>query len=358
MKITFKTLQQKQFQIEAEPSDTFAEVKQKIEISQGCKPENQKIVFSGKILTDGQTVGDTGVTEKDFMVVMITKPKVPVSTTPAPATPREATPSTPANTATISQTPAPSSTTSAVTPQPPSVTPVPVVSDTTEAAPETTGEIATDGIVSGSAYQAVISNMIEMGYDREMVVRAMRASFNNPDRAVEYLLNGIPDVNEAELASQVRSPSARAAQSPLAGDAGAGESMAPRSSNLPPELQYLREHPQFQQIRQAIQQDPQTIQPILQQLVQSNPSLIEIINNHQDEVLQMLMGDVEGDELGGGQQSMVIEVTPEERDAISRLEDLGFEQNVVLQAYFACDKNEELAANYLFDHGHDDEFQD
>lgn len=40
----------------------------------------------------------------------------------------------------------------------------------------------------GAQREAAIQNMLEMGYERENIDRAMRAAFYNPDRAVEYLL--------------------------------------------------------------------------------------------------------------------------------------------------------------------------
>ena len=42
-------------------------------------------------------------------------------------------------------------------------------------------------------------------------------------------------------------------------------------------------------------------------------------------------------------------------DAINRLQSLGFPKNRAAEAYFACDKNEEMAANFLFESGMEDE---
>lgn len=113
------------------------------------------------------------------------------------------------------------------------------------------------------------------------------------------------------------------------------------------------------QLRQLVQSNPALLQPFLESLATSNRDLFNLISRNQQAFMQFLaegsgveLGDMdEGDEEGGHQGGVPIQVTEAERDAIERLQGMGFPRDIVLQAFFACDKNEELAANFLLESG-------
>lgn len=89
----------------------------------------------------------------------------------------------------------------------------------------------------------------------------------------------------------------------------------------------LRNHPVFNQLRQHIQQNPQDLQPILQQLAQVEPRLIQMINENQEAFFQFVYEPITTPVAplgtGGGMGGQVdVTVTNEEKDAIDRVSEL------------------------------------
>jgi len=56
----------------------------------------------------------------------------------------------------------------------------------------------------------------------------------------------------------------------------------------------------------------------------------------------------------GGVPQGYIQVTQEEKAAIDRLTDLGFDRQLAIEAFLVCDRNEAEAANYLLNMGNED----
>merc|ERR1740128_962795 len=172
-----------------------------------------------------------------------------------------------------------------------------------------------------------------MGYEKPQVEAALRASYNNPDRAVEYLLTGIP-------------PSAAAPQAAPAASTPAAGQPAPAAGTGENPLAFLRDHEMFQQIRSVIQQTPQMLTTMLQQIGCSNPELLSIISQNQEAFIRMINEGEGGDDLdlgalAGGEGGPaagegldapgVIQVSPQDKEAIERLKALGFPESLVVQ---------------------------
>jgi len=349
-------------------------LKEKIEAEKGTDypAVGQKLIYAGRILDDASILNDHGFDDKKFIVIMVTKPKT--TAPPQPAVPAAA----PTPAAAPPQSEAPTPTTPAESTPPPR----------NESA--STGLLAAEAaLIVGERVNEMVQNIMDMGYPRDQVEQALRASFNNPDRAVEYLLNGIPDRvadipgvaggqggDDASLEFLLGSQGQSEAALSMEGESEEGED----PSDDP--LAFLRAQPQFAQMRQVVQQNPSLLNAIMQQISQTNPALLQMISQNQDAFYRMLTESsppagstpatnappaagsnrgVRAEESLGGQEGAdgylspgVIHVTPQDKEAIERLKALGFPEHLVVQAYFACEKNENLAANFLLSQNFDD----
>nr|ACU21107.1 unknown [Glycine max] len=397
MKVFVKTLKGTHFEIEVNPSDTLSEVKKNIETVQGADvypAAQQMLIHQGKVLKDGTTLEENKVAESSFIVIMLSKTKSSSGEGSTTSTAPSAKPSaTPTSTSVSTAPQAPASTgasatpvtapTAAPAPAPapaaPAPAPAPIFSGSSVPESDIYGQAASN-LVAGSNLEGTIQQILDMGggsWDRDTVVRTLRAAYNNPERAVEYLYSGIPEQAEAPPVTGVPAsaqPSNPPADTPQAAQPASVPSSGPNANPLDlfPQglpnvgsgaagagsLDFLRNSQQFQALRAMVQANPQILQPMLQELGKQNPHLMRLIQEHQVDFLRLINEPVEGGEgniLGqlAGTMPQAVTVTPEERQAIERLEAMGFDRATVLEVYFACNKNEELAANYLLDHMHE-----
>ncbi|KAK9892464.1 hypothetical protein WA026_020455 [Henosepilachna vigintioctopunctata] len=375
MKITLKNLQQQTFVVDIEPTKTVKQLKQKIEQDKGKEypSDNQRLIYAGKILSDESPLSEYNIDEKKFIVVMVTKPKPPEKVESGDGNTDQKSLigifSIVFNQSIECSTGRPAPQIAQTQPAPPPVASVqeqPAATNAGAVQPPATADLsnaAESALLMGEEYETMVRNITDMGYARDQVEQALRASFNNPDRAVEYLINGIPaNLDEQEGVSESADMS------------GVDE----RQSDADDPLAFLRSQPQFQQMRQVIQQNPQLLNAVLQQIGQSNPALLQLISQNQESFVRMLNEPSPGQPgsganispasnapsgqgmplvppaSGGALPSNMIQVTPQDKDAIDRLKALGFPEHLVVQAYFACEKNENLAANFLLSQNFDD----
>jgi len=305
------------------------------------------------------------------LVLMVKKPKDEEA--PKPKTPtqqQQQASSAPAQASQPAQPSVPASTPE----QAPSSAPTPSVPATPSSSPMVDP-------ISGQNVESMISQLTDMGFPADQVQLALRASFFNMDRAVEYLTNGIPpgvipSIAQVNPGVPAPAPAHAPAPAPRAAPAPASGGLQLPANLIPPGLAQqanaspldARNNPMFPLLQQIAREDPNRLTEFLAQLAQTNPDLLRVIVQHRDEFIRMLSG-VEGGGAGGGSGSgagaggagaggagrqHTITVTPEDQAKITNIISItGMARERVMEAYFLFDKDEAMAINYLLNNPED-----
>lgn len=305
-----KPLKGDTFKVDIEPEQKVSDLKEKVEKTKSEFPAaQQKLIFNGKILNDNDVIKDLDIKPEAFIVVMVTK-ATPPPERPAPAaatTQPEASatnaPSNPEPTTGTTDTPM-----AAATP----TRPLPQIITALRSNPrfrELAQTVARNPAVLARMLPALQQNHREL----MMAIRENGDGFIQMCR--EEVGMGGGGMGGAQMMAQMMQQ-------------GAGD---PRMRAV---AQMLAQNPQM--LQQMMQEDPE-----LAAALQANPQALQGL-------LQAAGNSLPGQGAGGPQQ---IVLSQDDRAAIERLCALGFDRNLAAQAYLACDKNEELAANFLLEGG-------
>ena len=339
MKLTIKSIKQQAYEVEVTSQDILVkELKKEIEARHGFESSTLKLLYKGTLLDDAKTLKDYNIAENEVLVMMNMKAK-PINVPKEEEKKAE------------------------------QLTDTKLTSSTTTNKPSTTVKPEKD-------YTAQIKQLSEMGFSAEESKNSIKAARGNVELAIEFLYNGIPDnlPNEEELVQ--------------GGEEG---------GNSPDKL--LKTFASV--IKVACQGNPGNLSTIMGAMEQSQPELVALIRQNEEQFRNLISQPVTEEDMrtfqtftqqgrqggqgipggqggqggqgagrtagstsqstGGtsGQQQAgrgQIKLTKEEFEAINRLKVFGFSEIDCVQAYFAFDKNEEQALNFLFDNKQQEEF--
>mmetsp|Transcript_91279 Transcript_91279/g.144232 ORF Transcript_91279/g.144232 Transcript_91279/m.144232 type:complete len:536 (+) Transcript_91279:63-1670(+) len=185
VEITIKALQGESFTVEIDDEENVESLAVVIMCMRPEVGEELKMILAGRRLKDEEVIKNLGLTPSSFIVVTGKKPapEAPtVAPTPAPVpvpttipNPVDAMLAAVANAGNAHTNPTPA-------PIAPTPTPPPA------------------GQVGGALDEEVVQTLCAMGFERAQVAKALQAAFNNAERAAEYLLTGIPEVEVEQQA--------------------------------------------------------------------------------------------------------------------------------------------------------------
>jgi UV excision repair protein RAD23 len=320
MKITIKSIKQVPYDVEVPSEETkVLELKAIIENTHNFDKSALKLLFNGTLLDDNKSLKDYSIKEGMSIIMMNVKAKpVNVNTSQSVASNEEKKESTEK------------------------------VTQSNQIKPET--KPVEKPVTQEKDYSKEVKQLTEMGFSAEEAKNAIKAAKGNIEIAIEFLYNGIPNANDFDVPEDEMM------------DMGEGQENDP--SKVLKNIASM--------VKIVSQGNPSQIQNVLVQLQQNNPEVFELITENEEEFRNLLskplsQEDVENFQrfqqqsggLSGGESEQgngngnssneTIRLSKPDYEAVQRLKALGFSEMDAVQAYFAFEKNEEMAANFLYE---------
>ena len=202
-------------------------------------------------------------------------------------------------------------------------------------------------------YPNELKQLTEMGFDKETSEKALKISKGNLQGAIELAMNGITDEDLAFFEEQ--------------------EQQSQNNRNNTPTLKTIASV-----IKVLCQHDPSNLEDILQTLQQNAPELMNMISNNQEEFENLLKEPMNENDLRNFEQFQIengelfglgeedeeddndgINLTKDEMDKVKKIvEFTGVSDAEAVQAFIACEKNEQLATNFVLENKYGNDSMD
>ncbi|KAL0232963.1 hypothetical protein GEMRC1_011710 [Eukaryota sp. GEM-RC1] len=303
--------------VDVDPTDKVSVLKSNVYDQLKETPESfgLKLVFKGRVLDDGQELSHYNMTSATPIIAV----KTSASKEPAEAPPKESVSSPSTQTDTFPEVQVPQQQTPAGMPPAFSLSQL----QQAQQAPQAQHQQPAPAF---EVDEEALNFMMDMGFESDQCKRALELSHNDTSRAIDLLQSGDLSAQPPQSAPS-QPPSGQQANNPLMG---------------------LLNIPQWGLLRQQLLSDPNALRSFITELGRSNPQLGMFIQQNPQALAQLLATDPPE---GGGH---VLELSPEDNQAIERIMAItGAPKEVVAQAYFSCDKSEELAINFVLDTSED-----
>ena len=349
MHVTFRTIGNKLYELDLEPTDTVSHVKATLAKEFGFQSNKIKLIYKAKVLLDNNTLQASGVDGTSFIVLYAMQPQQQQETKKE----NEADVINNNNDGDKNTQSLNGDRQSSVVSAPTINHEIPAASQETRPTLPSTAPLpeifSNNDMPDPPGFRRKVNELMDMGFSEADCENALRAAVGNVDRAADFLLSGnIPDVPRMLSVRDVpmMNRNTNFERIILSDD----ENDEIFDDDVDNEEEDGMQN--FISFRDEMIQHPDKLRSFLNQMAEDNPAIAGLIRDDPAAFLASIGLNPDDFDLTGLGRSteyerLMAEFDDKQQASIHNLEKLGFDTMTIIQVYVACDKDEELTKSCL-----------